>query len=41
MVIKEHHLLFCNLKKICLLNKTFSTMIPKILKWVCLIIHSL
>jgi hypothetical protein len=40
-VIKEHHLLPCNLKKLGLLDKTFSTMIPKVLKWVCIHFHLL
>jgi hypothetical protein len=33
-VVKEHYLLPCDFKKLCLLTKTFSTMIPKVLKWV-------
>jgi hypothetical protein len=40
-VIKEHHLLPCNLKTIHLLNKTFSIMIPKVLKWVHIDFHPL
>jgi hypothetical protein len=40
-VIKEHHLLPCNLKKLRLLDKTFSTMTPKVLKWVCINFHPL
>jgi hypothetical protein len=41
MVIKEHHLLTCDLKKLRLLDKNFSTMIPEVLKWVCINFHPL
>jgi hypothetical protein len=40
-VVKEHHLLPCDIKKQCLLNKNFSTMIPKVLKWLRINFHSL
>ena len=40
-MIKEHHLLPCNLKKLHLLDKNFSTLIPKVLKWVCIDFHQL
>jgi hypothetical protein len=40
-VIKEHLLLPSILKKLCLLNKTSSTMIPKVLKWVPIDFHPL
>ncbi len=41
MVIKEHHLLPCNLKKLCLLDKNFSAMIQKVLKWLHIDFHLL
>jgi hypothetical protein len=41
MVIKEHYLLSCSLNKLHLLDKTFSAMIPKVLKWVRIDFHPL
>ena len=41
MVIKEHHLPPCDLKKLRQLDKNFSTMITKVLKWVCIDFNSL
>jgi hypothetical protein len=33
MVIKEHHLSSHDLKNLCLINKSFSMMIPKVSRW--------
>jgi hypothetical protein len=33
MVVKEHHISSCNLKNLRFINKSFSTMIPKVLSW--------
>jgi hypothetical protein len=40
MVVKENHLLSCNLKRLRLLDKHFSS-IPKVLKWLRIDFHPL